>query len=129
MIAALAAGLVLASQSGVGVHSHMRMGTQAQPARVQVAAMDFEYRLSRQTVSAGRVTLELVNFGEDEHDLALRRVGGARTYRIRNVLPGERGRLSLRLAPGRYRLWCEVGEHAAHGMTATLRVVRPRRRG
>lgn len=98
-------------------------------ARVQVTAMDFEYRLSRTTVPAGRVVVELVNFGEDEHDLALRRVGGTRTYRIRSVVPGERGRLSLRLAPGRYRLWCEEGDHAQRGMTATLRVIRARRSG
>jgi hypothetical protein len=98
-------------------------------ARLQVTAMDFEYRLSRPTVPAGRVVIELVNFGEDEHDLALRRVGGTRTYRIRSVLPGERGRLSLRLAPGRYRLWCEEGDHAEQGMTATLRVTHPRRSG
>jgi hypothetical protein len=98
-------------------------------ARVQVTAMDFEYRLSRTSVPAGQVAIELVNFGEDEHDLALRRVGGTRTFRIRSVLPGERARLSLRLSPGRYRLWCEVGDHAEHGMTATLRVTRPARRG
>ena len=94
---------------------------------VQVTAMDFEYRLSRQTVPAGRIAIQLVNFGEDEHDLALRRVGGTRTYRLRGVIPGERSRIVLTLAPGTYRLWCAVGNHRVRGMHATLRVVRPRR--
>lgn len=96
-------------------------------ARVQVTAMDFEYRLSRTTVPAGPVVVELVNFGEDEHDFRLRRVGGTRMYRIGEVAPGERGTVTLRLAPGRYRVWCGVGDHARRGMTATLSVSRPRR--
>jgi len=98
------------------------------PARVQVTALDFEYRLSRTTVQAGPALIQLVNFGEDEHDLRIRRVGGTRTWAIRGLAPGERRTLWLRLAPGRYRLLCGVGDHARHGMHAELRVV-PRRTG
>jgi uncharacterized cupredoxin-like copper-binding protein len=95
--------------------------------RVQVTALDFEYRLSRTTVPAGTVIVELVNFGEDEHDVRLRRLDGKRVYRIGKVAPGERGTATLRLSPGRYRLWCGVGDHALRGMRATLRVTAPRR--
>ena len=92
------------------------------PARVQVVADEFRYSLSRQTLKSGPVLIELANFGEDEHDLRLRRVGGTRTYAIGKVLPGERKTLETRLRPGTFRLWCSLGDHRTRGMTATLRV-------
>jgi hypothetical protein len=96
------------------------------PARVQVTALEFEYRLSRLRVPEGRVLVELANFGQDEHDLALRRVGGTRTFALAKTLPGERRTRLLRLGPGRYRLWCRLGDHALRGMYATLRVTKTR---
>ncbi len=96
------------------------------PARLQVTALEFEYRLSRTRIVAGPAVIELVNLGEDEHDLRMRRVGGTRTYAIRGTLPGERGELGARLLPGRFRLWCSLADHAERGMRAELRVV-PRR--
>ena len=91
--------------------------------RVQVVALEFHYRLSRVRIPAGAVRIELVNFGQDEHDLSLRRVGGTAVYRLPKTLPGERRILSLRLKPGLYRLSCSVADHAALGMHARLRVV------
>lgn len=61
-------------------------------ARVQVVADEFSLTLSRQKVKAGPVLIQLVNFGEDDHDLR----------------------------PGRYRLWCTLGDHHERGMEATL---------
>ena len=95
-------------------------------ARVQVVAVEFHYRLSRVRIPAGPVRIELVNFGQDEHDLVLRRVGGSTVYRLPTVLPGQRRVLSVRLRPGTYRLWCALADHAARGMRANLRVVRAR---
>jgi hypothetical protein len=95
-------------------------------ARVQVVAVEFHYRLSRVRVPAGPVRIELANFGQDEHDLALRRVGGKRTFALPKTLPGERRTRELRLGPGRYRLWCRLGDHAARGMYAQLRVTKRR---
>jgi hypothetical protein len=94
------------------------------PARVQVTAMEFEYRLSRLRVPEGRLLVELANFGEDEHDLAFRRVGGKRTFALPKTLPGQRRTRELRLGPGRYRLWCRLGDHALRGMYADLRVTK-----
>ena len=61
------------------------------PARVQVAADEFSYSLSRLSIKSGPVIVQLVNYGEDEHDLRLRRAGGTRTYRIGKVRPGRVG--------------------------------------
>ncbi|MBA2359777.1 MAG: hypothetical protein H0V79_02375 [Actinobacteria bacterium] len=94
------------------------------PSRVQVTAFEFEYRLSRLSVRQGPALIELVNYGEDDHDLALQRVGGTRSWTLAKILPGSRATLSIRLRPGRYRLWCAVGGHRLRGMRATLVVRR-----
>ena len=61
------------------------------PARAQVSASEFRLTLSRSAIRRGPAIIELVNYGEDDHDLALRRVGGTRTYRIALVHPGHHG--------------------------------------
>jgi hypothetical protein len=92
------------------------------PARVQVSADEFRYALSRPAFRSGPAIVELVNYGEDEHDLRLRRVGGTRTYRIGTVRPGAVGTLEARLRPGRFVLWCSLADHRSRGMTARLDV-------
>ena len=94
-------------------------------ARVQVVADEFGLALSRRRVKAGPALVELVNVGEDDHDLRLRRIApSARTFRISTTRPGGRGEIELTLRPGRYRLWCALGDHRARGMEATLVVDR-----
>jgi hypothetical protein len=92
------------------------------PGRAQVVAREFTLTLSRTSIRHGPAIVELVNFGEDDHDLALRRVGGSHTYRIGLVHPGRAGELEARLPRGRYRLWCTLAGHRTRGMHATLRV-------
>ncbi len=94
------------------------------PARVQVVAQEFRYSLSRTTVKAGRVIVELVNRGQDTHDLDLRRVGSTRIYRFPSVPPGQVVDREWKLAPGRYVLWCAMPGHRELGMHAVLRVAR-----
>jgi hypothetical protein len=94
------------------------------PGRVQVGADEFRYSLSRQSIKAGPAIIELVNYGEDEHDLRLRRIGGSRTYVVGNVRPGGTSELEARLLPGRFRLWCSLADHRRRGMSATLVVRR-----
>jgi hypothetical protein len=96
------------------------------PARVQVVAQEFRYSLSRTTVRAGRVIVELVNRGQDTHDLDLRRVGGKRIFHLPDVQPGQVVDRELKLVPGRYVLWCAIADHHERGMHAVLRVVRAR---
>jgi hypothetical protein len=93
--------------------------------RVQVVALEFHYRLSRVRVPAGLVRIELANFGQDEHDLRLRRIGGTSVYHLTSALPGQRQTSTLRLRPGLYRLKCTLADHAARGMRAELRVKPP----
>ena len=90
---------------------------------MQVAANEFSFALSRPWIRSGPAIVQLVNYGEDAHDLALRRVApGARTFRLRATRPGGVRDLELRLLAGRYRLWCTLADHRARGMQATLKV-------
>ena len=98
--------------------------TLAAPARVQIGADEFNYSLSRQSIKAGPAIVQLVNYGEDEHDLHMRRAGGTRVYRIGKVRPGRLGELEARFLPGRFTLWCSLADHRKRGMSATLVVRR-----
>ena len=93
----------------------------AAPARLLVGAKEFRFTLSRTTIKSGPAIIQLQNFGEDDHNLNLKRIGGTRTYKIATVSPGaEVGELETKLAAGRYRLWCSIADHAVRGMRATL---------
>jgi hypothetical protein len=79
----------------------------------------------RSTTSASPVTRSglphpdrAANYGEDPHDLRLRRVGGTRVWGTRVVPSEETATLSVKLPPDRYKLWCSLANHRALGMEA-----------
>ncbi|MGH3002454.1 MAG: hypothetical protein ACRDM1_07335 [Gaiellaceae bacterium] len=92
------------------------------PARMQVVAKEFSFSLSRTRLKPGAAVFELANLGEDAHDLRVQRVGRRHIAGTPVVEPGQRAELSLRLAPGRYVLWCSIADHRQRGMRATLTV-------
>ena len=92
------------------------------PASLGVQSSEFHLVLSRPSVKAGVVEIELQNVGEDPHDLRVRRVGGTHTFSIPLTDPGKHRSISIRVRRGRYRLWCSVADHASLGMQAFLRV-------
>ena len=94
------------------------------PARVQVQAQEFAFTLSRLSIKAGPAIVELVNRGEDAHDLRMKRVGGTRVYSWPTVQPGAYADRAYRLLPGTYVLWCGIADHRQRGMTARLVVRR-----
>jgi hypothetical protein len=94
------------------------------PAALGVGASEFHLVLSRPSVKAGVVEIELQNVGQDPHDLRVRRVGGTHTFSVPLTDPGKRRSIAIRMRPGRYRLWCSVADHASLGMQAFLRVRR-----
>jgi hypothetical protein len=94
------------------------------PARLGAGATEFHLVLSRSSVRAGVVEIELQNVGQDPHDLRIRRVGGTHTFSIPLTRPGARRSVAINMRPGRYRLWCSVADHRAVGMQALLRVRR-----
>ena len=92
------------------------------PAQMQVVAHEYSFTLSRLQVKAGPAVIELANFRQDPHDLRLQRRGARHIAGLGVVAPGERADLTLKLAPGRYSLWCSVANHRQLGMRATLTV-------
>jgi plastocyanin len=94
------------------------------PARVEVTAEDseaFRFALSRPTVPAGRVIIEFVNHGQDEHNLnAVEPSAGSVAGSIPNTAPNAHPSVTLNLRPGSYTLFCSIADHEAKGMKATL---------
>jgi plastocyanin len=94
------------------------------PARVEVTAEDsgtFHFTLSRPTVPAGKVILEFVNRGQDEHNLhALEPVAESMVGSLPNTPSNAHLSLTLELHTGSYTLFCSLPTHEEKGMKATL---------
>jgi len=96
----------------------------APPARLGVQATEFHLVLSRASVKAGVVEIELQNAGEDPHDLQIVPLDGQGGGGALLTEPRARRTVALNLRAGRYRLWCSVADHRALGMQTLLRVRR-----
>jgi plastocyanin len=92
------------------------------PSRLLVTAREYSLTLSRLKVAPGQAIVQLYNYGEDPHDLNLRRIGSDRVGEVGEVEPGATGTLQIELRKAsRYRLWCSIPTHRGLGMVATLR--------
>jgi plastocyanin len=88
---------------------------------VQVIAKEYSFTLSRPEVPAGEVVVELVNRGEDPHNLhLLEPAAGAEAGAFPNTAAGAVHDLKLDLHAGAYTLFCSLPGHEAKGMKATL---------
>ncbi len=98
----------------------------AAPAHVEVTAEDtgaLRFVLSRPIVPAGKVIIDFINRGQDEHNLnVVAPVEGSVEGSIPNTDPGAHPSISLTMRPGSYRLFCSIADHEAKGMKATLTV-------
>jgi plastocyanin len=91
--------------------------------RLSVKSAEFYFNLSRPTVRAGEVTIELNNRGEDPHNLNLRLDGSSETpLEIPETQSLQRTVATFDLPAGSYRLWCSLPEHEEKGMYTSLQV-------
>jgi plastocyanin len=91
--------------------------------RTQVVAREFSFTLSRQSVAAGTVAIELDNHGQDPHDLRVEPASGSLpAFDFALTKPGAVTTRKLELTPGTWKLYCTLDGHAALGMSATLTV-------
>ena len=90
---------------------------------MQVSAKEFSFTLSRPAITAGPVVIELLNAGQDEHDLHIRpAAGGPDVGAFGIVQPGQHADIEFNLAPGSYTFYCSMPGHEALGMKTTFTV-------
>jgi plastocyanin len=86
----------------------------------------YSARLSRATVTAGAVVVQLINQGEDDHNLRVVPVDHAgATVDVPLTGPGQNTTRTLTLTAGTYRVFCTLTtpvDHETAGMNATLQV-------
>jgi uncharacterized cupredoxin-like copper-binding protein len=106
---------------------------------IQVTERDFRIDVSPAHVAAGDVTLQVRNAGPDRHELLVIPYAGGRLPlspdgltldetlfknsepgSLEPAQPGSTRRLSVRLAPGHYLLFCNMEGHFMAGMSAQL---------
>jgi plastocyanin len=99
---------------------------------VSVTANDhtdpYGYAPSRKTVKSGELTVQLINMGEDEHNMDMEKVGpgnspeGPIVVAVSAVSKGASTPTTVDVEPGTYRMWCTLPGHAAKGMETTITV-------
>lgn len=101
----------------------------AQPTYMLLYAREYHLNPSRRVVPVGRVVIQVVNIGEDPHDVALRDPQGREISATPIIRSRKRFEWKMRLSRvGRYTLWCRVPGHLDHGMSTTFVVKKPVRR-
>ena len=88
---------------------------------VGVSEREWSISLGRLKAPHGRITFYVANFGQDDHNLRVRKRGYqyGSTGRIRS---GGHATLRLTLKPGVYTLICGIPGHRQLGMVSTLTV-------
>jgi hypothetical protein len=90
---------------------------------LQVRAREFSLTLSRTTLAAGRVAIELANVGQDPHDLRVERVDDPGTgFDFALTKSGARSTERLDLGAGAWKLYCTLPGHEEAGMHAHIAV-------
>lgn len=107
-------------------------GAEPQSNAVSVTANDrttpYGYAPSRKVVKAGELTVQLINKGEDEHNMDIEKVGAGGTPEgpilTTTSAPsgGQSTPTTVDVEQGTYRMWCTLPGHAAKGMEATIEV-------
>jgi plastocyanin len=88
----------------------------------------YAYSPSRKTVKSGDLTVQLINVGEDEHNMDMEKVGpgnspeGPIVVAVSAASRGASTPTTVDVEPGTYRMWCTLPGHAAKGMETTITV-------
>ncbi len=93
---------------------------ESDPHRLGVSAHDFYFVLSKRELSSGEETIELSNQGQDAHNLHIETAGGGTELELPETQKEGHASAEVDLAPGTYRLFCSLPEHAEKGMETTL---------
>jgi plastocyanin len=113
---AIAAALAALAPAGCGSPAPT---VEPRGARVELELDDFLIRPQNVRAPAGRLTFVVANRGRLPHNFRVRGRKGD-PVQITTLLPGERGRETVRLRRGDYKMLCTVANHEQLGMTGRL---------
>lgn len=87
----------------------------------------FSFEPTRTLVKSGKLTMQLINEGEDPHSIAIQRIGPGETpegavTEIPATASRQQSTGTAEVQPGRYRMWCTLFHHAEEGMEFELTV-------
>jgi hypothetical protein len=87
----------------------------------------FSFEPTRTLVKSGKLTMQLINEGEDPHTMAMQRIGPGGTpegevVEIPETASKQQNTATVEVQPGRYRMWCTLYHHAEEGMEFDLTV-------
>lgn len=116
-----------------GMHDGSGGGAAAAARTVSVELGEMYVKPSMRSISAGKVTFTAQNMGKLEHELMVepapikfdapgKPTEDAATGMIEDMGPGGHGKMSMRLKPGKYVLFCNVPGHYAAGQRTTFTV-------
>jgi plastocyanin len=108
-----AAGLLAISLGAVAVYAQ---------AATTVQMRDFAFSPANMTAAAGASRWTLQNVGERPHNVHIEGNGISMDVKSDGtpVMAGQTFTGTVNLAPGRYEVWCPVGNHRDQGMVGTL---------
>jgi uncharacterized cupredoxin-like copper-binding protein len=120
-IALLSTSLLLAacssSQKATGNTTVTRT---AAGTNVQVLLDEYKIHMPT-TIPPGDVTFNIKNTGSHSHNIEINGQG-VDAKLAHDLEPGQTADLHVKLAPGKYKVWCPVGPHANLGMRLELTV-------
>jgi uncharacterized cupredoxin-like copper-binding protein len=117
---------ILAAASAIAV-----LGTAssvaAAPTKVRVVATEYRFAPAPKTVKPGATVIQLVNQGDEFHDIRLRKLNAAGrptgpAVMVGPVRPGKTAQKTVTLKAGKYSLVCTIGDHAEKGMVSRITV-------
>ena len=97
------------------------------PVTVSARLSEWKVELSATTVAGGPVTFAVSNIGSIPHALEIEGQGIEKELAV--LQPGAAGTLTVTLEPGRYEVYCPVGQdsHMKLGMLTRITVVKAKR--
>ena len=110
----------LALAAGVGAVTGP-VGASSKASMVIAKETDFHIALSKKSFSAGKYTFVALNKGHVTHSLEITGPGLS-SPRTKNIAPGQRTDLTVKLKRGRYDVFCPVPGHKALGMNLNITV-------
>jgi plastocyanin len=88
---------------------------------VGVSEREWSVTLSRLKVQHGAITFSIHNFGQDDHNIKIRKHGSQYGFSGR-IRSGGTATITVHLKPGVYSVFCGIPGHRALGMDAKLTV-------